>query len=207
MPGLAIPPGFAQVKLRFRLTGDPEEMISTVGVDPTGSAPTDPTAIAAMAASAFVIGFTPGRVPIAYEFVGASVQMGSDGGDGAVGESIVASQGTMNGSPPPQNVAVLVKKNTALGGRRNRGRFFLPPLVGEGGIGNYGEFESDSFASVQAGLNAFYEQLTDPAGDGTQGLQPVLFHGPGLNMDATPTPIVSFVLDRRVATQRRRLRR
>ena len=52
----------------------------------------------------------------------------------------------------------------------------------------------------QAALTDFFEDL------GTAGINPVLLHGEGSPI-TTPTPILAWNLDGKIATQRRRLRR
>ena len=72
--GVSIPVGQAQVVLRWSLSGDPEEMVSTIGIDPDGE--TDPAVIASEMYSAAVAtgSLTPASAMNAFwTFVGVSV--------------------------------------------------------------------------------------------------------------------------------------
>jgi hypothetical protein len=108
-------------------------------------------------------------------------------------------QGTGGSNGISSNVSYLVRKVTALGGRAGRGRMYLPGPT-EADVNEAGAILGARVTSLQAALNDFLTQMVAD-GDG-----PVLLHGVGSPI-STPTPITSFSLDTRAATQRRRLRR
>jgi hypothetical protein len=97
----------------------------------------------------------------------------------------------------PQNCATLIRKTTALAGRRGRGRFYLPPItMDEFATSKAGVIASSSLAAMQLAANAWFDH----------GEPFVILHD-SLPSSLAPTPITSFVVDGRIATQRRRLRR
>ena len=97
------------------------------------------------------------------------------------------------------NVAALIKKNTAAGGRTGRGRMYMPGIP-------EGQVNSDGVM-----VSAFREAITNELGTfrlglETAGIPMALLHGAGSPV-STPIAITGLVCDTKVATQRRRLRR
>lgn len=93
-------------------------------------------------------------------------------------------------------VAYLVRKNTGLGGRRGRGRMYLPG-VNEAAIGSDGVLDSTFLGELQDEVDEFVGSLS------LASLPMVVLHD-----DATaPTAVTTLVVQPVVATQRRRLRR
>lgn len=107
---------------------------------------------------------------------------------------------TINGSGPatnvPVNCAVLVKKQTASGGRKNRGRFFFPPYVAGLAVNEAGVIQSSSADIVPIALADAQATLLEA------NLLMVIHHSDGTD----GTPITGFALEGLLATQRRRLR-
>lgn len=103
--------------------------------------------------------------------------------------------GSSGGISP--NVALLVEKHTALGGRHGRGRSFFPGLT-EDAVGPDGNLTGD-VAIIQAAGADFWQVVNDAAGSPA----PLLLHS---LEEPDPTEIVGFVTQTKVATQRRRLR-
>jgi hypothetical protein len=195
-----IPEGFAQVAFRWKTVGDLEAMISTIGVAIPEAA--DP----ALLANAMVaIATFPGSICQAslmstqYSFVGTEV-FARVGGDIVTSESTATTVGTVSAmAPPPNNCAVLVKKLTNFGGRRNRGRMFLPPCgVNEGEVDSAGIILPARLAILQGQVNVLREQL-EAADYG-----PYLFHSSGPT--ATATLISALSVQGQIATQRKRMR-
>lgn len=94
------------------------------------------------------------------------------------------------------NCALLVRKHTNIGGRRGRGRAFMPFIS---------ETELDQGMNVTSAYlttatSAFAEWLSDMT---SIELQPVLLH---THPDDAPNTITNLSIDTLVATQRRRLR-
>lgn len=107
--------------------------------------------------------------------------------------------GTAGGLADSPNVALLVQKNTAFGGRAGRGRSYIPG-VPTGHINEDGSLTSTYRDAMQLVIDDFYAKVA------VQPMTPVLLHGLGSPL-TVPTEITSVTVDSRVATQRRRLRR
>jgi hypothetical protein len=122
-------------------------------------------------------------------------------------EGTIPRNGTAATTMFPPNVAVLIKKRTALGGRRGRGRMYFPWFLGEGDADERGSIS----AAVQANLSAACEnfRLAIAAASGAvPGTPMVLLHSTApLGPAVAPTPVIALVVDPLVATQRRRLGR
>lgn len=123
----------------------------------------------------------------------------NDGGDMVLAENPRNIQGSGIGAVTvPPNCAILVKKVTASGGRKNRGRFFWPPsFLDAGDVTPAGYLESAAVTNHGAKFNEFLAALI------LGGVQPVVLHSELLD---TPTPITSFQMQTQLATQRKRLR-
>lgn len=193
---LIIPPGFSQALLKFSLAGDPEEMVMTFGVDNEAPYTGDLSGAAAIR-DKFLAAFPASVISTSYTFRGCKLLVGQDGGPPAIYDSIVAITGTAALANLPQNCAVLVKKVTALGGRRGRGRMFMPPMVlNEGAVDANGMIDESNRDGVNDRWDTF---LT--------GLGMVLLHDSlGAGIEPAPTPVTNLIVDGRIATQRRRLR-
>jgi hypothetical protein len=114
---------------------------------------------------------------------------------GIVRSNSVNVAGGNGGAAMTPQVAYLARKSTALAGRKNRGRMYLPGVT---------ETEVDGAGLVSAAFQgdmntAFAALITSWAGN---DLTPVILH----NSLEAPTAIDQLTLESVVATQRRRLR-
>lgn len=187
--------GTAQLRIVFRLTTDPEDMVATLGL---------------VASAAFTSGeltaiydaLADNLTPILsedYEFRGYRVTGKSDAGAPYDEEFFSTATGATVASVLPQNCAVLVQKRTGVPGRPNRGRMYLPGVATEASVAPNGIIESSALAGFQAAMNSLYTDLTDGAATGIADL--AVLHPAG-----THTVITALVVDDTIATQRRRLR-
>jgi hypothetical protein len=115
---------------------------------------------------------------------------------GPSGEQSGTGSGGVGGQSAPPNVAYLIHKATALGGRRGRGRMFLPG-VADTDVGTSGELIGEKAATLNSSLFAFGGALT------LAGYPLAVLHEGAF----PPTLVTQLICDGRVATQRRRLRR
>ncbi len=124
------------------------------------------------------------------------VALGQTGGEPLLGENTVSFVGGTVHTAPPPNVAVLVKKRTLLGGKKNRGRLFLPWWVGEGNIDEGGIIAAATVTGIQTAMAEWLAQL------GLALVPMVILH----TTDTSIPPNVSgLTVDPLVSTQRRRL--
>lgn len=118
----------------------------------------------------------------------------------AVGDAV----GSLNMERPASNVALLVRKTTAFGGRRGSGRTYWP-WGGEGSLLSNSQW-SPTFIGIA-------QTAADTLLSGMEGFDvyPVLLHTPVVIDDVVvelpPTPVDSWSVQAVAATQRRRLRR
>lgn len=194
---LIIPPGYAQAAFRWRLTGDLEQMICTLGFNPlpTEDAPFLATALFAAATSSGSA-WAASNTCTGYAIQGVTVTKMEDDGP-VVAEHNQVINGTATGATLPNNCAILVQKRTALGGRRHRGRMYVPPFnVGETSVNGLGGLP-ESVAEIQTEYNNLMSAFV------AIDLRPVILHSLS---GVLPTPVQQFVVSDRIATQRRRLR-
>lgn len=110
-------------------------------------------------------------------------------------DHVEALPGTQSGQQAPPNTAMLVKKITGLGGRKNRGRFYIPG-ISDDAVSSNGTILPGSLVLWQAEATTFLADLD------TRGLPMYLLH----NSSSDPTEVSSLGVDGIAATQRRRLR-
>lgn len=207
---LVIPPGFAQCASKLTLTGDPETIIVTFGLDVSGAAG-DFAGVGRRVNAAWTgTGSPMASIASQYRYAGCVLYVGQDGAPPVVVEVPDAFDGTNGSAPLPQNCAVLVRKQSALGGREGRGRMFVPG-VPEVGVDATGALTAAVITEWQSAWDGFMAELAlpDVAGPPTQkATSMVILHTePQLGGAPAPTPVTSLAVQTRIATQRRRLRR
>lgn len=195
--GAVIPAGFAQVAYATLTSGDSEEMLWTCGLDVSGGGTSDalladlktawddnllPITSSVVTLSRIMLKYGPVSTGPAFELPGG--ELGTDGG-----------------ALQPPNCAVLVQKRTIMGGRKGRGRVYLPGISSvSGGLDSAGNFTQAKADDVTAAMEGWRTDIT--AGDTGPGATPVLLHSDA----TTPDEIVAFTCVPKLATQRRRLR-
>ena len=199
-----VPTQHAQARFTFTVQGIISEMGFTIGF----ATPTDDAAEAAATLAGRIttdiLNFGA-NMSDGWVYTGVSVAENVGGPGPEVAEVRVPIEGTGNNLTVPCNCCILVRKNTAFGGRRNRGRIYMPAAF------------MPEITVDQAG---FFDQLTATAWDDrwedfrvgcvAADLLPVLFHQ--YDTDAPPDPlpaptlITSFTTQTQLATQRNRMR-
>jgi len=195
--GVFIPEDFAQVDFMTLTEGDPEEMIWSLGFNVGSAADQDGLATAASDAwNDNIAGLTSTVV----DLVNVHVKYGPPD-TGRVIEDSTSHAGTDGGSLLPPNSAVLVTKLTALGGRKGRGRSYLPGISEiSGSLDSTGAFSGTAAANIQAS----YQSLIDDLQGHVNGpYTAVLLHS---DEAMTPTVLTGVRCEPKIATQRRRLR-
>lgn len=201
---LIIPPGYLQAVYVIRLAGDSEDMVVTCGheLDSASGANADD------AANDLFIAFKNELIPAffnaEYSLDNVTVYLGQDGPTlvNISDQPAEVGGGSFNVQPP--NVAYLIRKRTDLGGRRGRGRFYMP-CVSESTVDAVGNVSTTAQTNIQTALDDWMTALTDTIG--SRLYPPVVLHrSEGIGTEPPPTPITRFTIDSKVATQRRRLR-
>lgn len=190
-----IPTGYAQINLMFGGANLPLGAEVTYGCVVPAEV-TDPQLLAETHHGFFVTNVLP-YLNVNTTLTGAKCKFGPND-VGAFGEHFESVAGSTTGEALPPNVALLVKKRTALGGKRNRGRLYIPG-IDEDTVDTAGVIDPTALVAMQADVTAW---LADMVTNST-GMRILHTEPPG-----EPTiAVTSLVLDGRAATQRRRLRR
>lgn len=201
---LVIPTGFGSAAIEMRNSGDPQSWYMTFGVDLTDRGG-DYEAAAGDIALAWVNSFLD-SFSTTTTFVGVDLKVGQDGGDPVIVKWASGLSGTQTEPRLPQNCALLVTKNTALGGRKFRGRFFVPNVLPEDAVDNVGNISTGARTDYQLVANQLLAELALPTGVSPLPVPMVLLHNQKIGGTPAPTPITSLFVDPVISTQRRRLR-
>lgn len=198
---MIIPPGYLLASYELRLASFNRSSFITLGhKNETGL--TDPTAIAAAAYDPLLgSGSFQGRLDSNVTLASCTVRIGQDGGDPLVGQFVGSQTGLLSATTLPPNCAVLIHKRTARGGRRGRGRLFIPWYVDEGGVAEDGTLTGTVLTPIQNAMNGWRTAMN------LDNLPPYLLHDTGLTATGAPDLITSFTADPVISTQRRRLGR
>lgn len=199
--GVLIPIGFAEITFRWRVTNDPDVMVCTLGVNPAIGATAESLAQDFNGYALTVgTGFSAAAfMSNQYVFEPTVCRFRTSSLPPVVAEFGTPTTGTVDLTELPNNVAVLVQKRSASGGRQNRGRMYLPPYMWTSpAVDGAGNIAAANVNALQTRITALDAALT------LDGHQPVILHS---DPTAIPTVITTFVVANRVATQRTRTRR
>lgn len=204
---LLIPVGFADIAVELMCAGDPDPWYVTFGVAHTVDEG-DIETIGLSVNTAWQSTFLPSQANTVTH-TGCKITMGTADEPLRVFKpsNVLDNQGGSADNRLPQNCALLVRKNTNKGGRRNKGRFFVPLIVGETTVNSVGMIETSEVIYFQGLANAFQASLAedaDPVIPSTPMV--VLHHSEGVSTAPSPTPVSSLQVDGVIATQRRRMR-
>lgn len=191
-----IPTGYAEATWLFAGSDLPLGAAMTLGLDVGGYA-LSPDAAAEECFNALSSNVMA-NLPSGIQLIGTTVKFGPND-LGPVGIYTNTSTGGDSDDSSPPNVSWLIRKQTASGGRPNRGRMYMPGLA-EGEVGGDGVINPAKVAVIQTGFDGFGADLA------TAVLTPVVLHSEGSPV-TIPTVITALTVDGRAATQRRRLRR
>lgn len=200
---LEIPTGYAHIGMQFRHNLDPEPWWVTWGVDVSDFGTTDLAEIGAGNINAFWPTFVD-QFSTAVTLLGCQVRLGDDSASPPVHFQADGRNGSNTDAKLPQNCALLVKKQTGLGGRQHRGRMFMPGVLSEGEVDAVGQISSASMTSLTGDVVNFLSALESGVGEGPMPM--VVLHNQTGTDTPLPTPVTSLVVDPRISTQRRRLR-
>lgn len=196
---MATPPGFADVAVELTLASFNRSSYLTFGVDPVD---TDPLLVATSISAAIqAAGSLKSVIDSDVTITSIHVALGTDGGEDLSADFATTIVGGAALTGPPPNCAVLVHKRSARGGRRGRGRLFLPWAIAEGNIDEKGALTAPSITAMNAAMAAFLTALQ------TNNVRMVLLHRPGKTTAGPPDNVTSLQTDPIIGTQRRRLGR
>lgn len=191
-----IPPGFAELWYEQRATNDNESMYCSFGIDVEAGSTVTTTVVNRW--MQIIDDAWDQDLSSWYSSGVGHCIVGQDGGDLRIDGSRAPTPYTGAPTALPPNCALLVRKITASGGRRGRGRFYLPGVI-EAYADGAGLIDSGTIAILQTNAGTMLSNLLLDA----DIAQVVLLHS---TAPFTPTVITNFVVQNRLATQRRRLR-
>lgn len=189
---MIIPVGFGQATIIYAGTQVPTGAVNTFGFANTGGA--SPL----ICATAIELIWSTNIMPVLNDDVELSdilIKLGPN----ATGPTATSGPGDPGGDVGPgatPQVAYLVQKHTGLGGRKGRGRWFIPG-VDEESVDQQGLVAAGMVTALQTGVG---DTLTDL---GTADLPMALLH----NDATTPTLVTDLIVSQTVATIRKRVRR
>lgn len=192
---MEIPTGYAQMNWYFTGQNVPNGAQVTLGLDVGGYA-AGPNDLAFLGATSWVTNVIPQQTA-QITLVGTTVKYGPSA-TGPTGLASASAAGDIAGESEPPQVAFLIRKITALGGRAGRGRMYVPGLAG-GLFDSGGEATTVNANAIADALQAVHDDFV------AANVTPVLLHSAGSPV-TTPTPITGYQAVTLAATQRRRLR-
>lgn len=204
---LVIPIHFVEYSFQITHNSDPDPWYVTIGAQWDMTDGVTPTQACVAAGDAFVTAFQETLSEDA-RFTGVQGRFGQDGDP----LTLFVPRSTPGGNDEamlPQNCAALVTKVTLLGGRKGKGRFYLPGMLREDKVNAVGAIDDDMRTVLQTAVDDFGGFMAGgtPGGafpDVEQDLY-LLHNDYGLDTP-DPTPIVALTAAGTIATQRRRLR-
>jgi hypothetical protein len=202
---LIIPPGYAHVLVPFQHAQLARAAVITWGID-VDAAGGDYVQVAndmVEAAMAPWFQHIDNQVTVGP----ATLRVGQDGGDPLSVEGSYSEAGDESAAMSPPNTALLVKKQTGTGGRRGRGRLYMPWTVQEGATNDVGIIDPTSLAARQTSADVMLAELATPV-VGQYSTPMVLLHdSSGAGTEPAPSVVTALVCDALIANQRRRLGR
>ncbi len=192
---MTVPVGYAAALIPLRHTLQTRSAAITFGIDVRSTTISD-TALCNAVQAAFTS--TLGTVLDSNVTVGPT-QLSVGQSDGTsiatVGDNSSAGGAAQTSVPP--SVAVLIQKLSATGGKRGRGRLYVPWLLATSVVDEGGAIAGATVTNLQTKATAFRTAIIAIAG----GSAIVILHQSG---SATPAIVTSLRVDPRIATQRRR---
>lgn len=156
------------------------------------------TAASATLRSTFVTRIIP-TLTSSVTLTTVSVKLGPED-TGPTGATVGSTNGALGLQQEQPQVALLVRKVTALGGHRGRGRMYVPGLS-EGSALGTGMIVAGNLTTWQTAFTNWFNDLV------TANLKPYLLHETGISATPDPTILTGFTVDPKTSTQRGRIRR
>jgi len=198
-------PGIAHViiTLRHPLVRRPAAV--TLAVDPTS---TNPATVASAVYIAFIAASSLKSLIDSDVVIGpTTAYLGQDGGDDLSGVHPATTVGGAGASALHQGSAVLLTKVTARGGRRGKGRMYLPWAVAPGNVDETGIIGAGTVTAINAAAATFLSALN------SGNVPMMVLHKespPGTAQPSVPPAadlVTSLTVSSLISSQRRRLGR
>jgi hypothetical protein len=207
---MTIPAGFGEVRHFYIGSGAPTGAQVTYGIDDAGIIDIDDWVEQVHAAWGAAM---EDHMVQNVDLIRTECKFGPDE-DGPTVEFVETIGGNILTAQAPPNLCFLIRKQTALGGRRGRGRMFLPG-VAEADVDQAGNVSEARQTGLNASFGTFHAALV------TLDSPMVLLHDPAtvwaledgqpvrvpVGVAPAPTVVTSLSAQAVAATQRRRMRR
>ena len=190
-----IPANYGQINHYFAGTAFPRGAQITYGLEVVGAS--TPAQVALEAHDLFKSAWQA-AMPVTMSCTGTRCKLGPTE-TGPFADAGVAYAGTYNTPADSPQVAILLKKSTARGGRQGAGRMLLP-IVPEASTLSGGQVDPAQVVALQTIASAW---LSAVAGGTYTGFMVLLHNNPA----TTPDTVTSLSVQSTLATQRRRLRK
>jgi hypothetical protein len=192
-----IPEGFCNVRFLFQCEGVTDPMGFSIACQPDIGEDAQSTAV--WWGGVLIVELWPSPVGLLspWTYVG-TVATKTVAGEPQIGQSTLNYEGTGSAAGVQVNTAILIRKITGRGGRKQRGRFFYPPVdLEESIVDQAGRITTSEVVSYQSAWDDIHAAAV------TNGFPPWLLHSDPAD---EPTPITGFQVQSLCATQRRRMR-
>lgn len=191
-----IPPGFAQFSIGHLLSGYTRRAFTVWGVDLGGTGSPDPDVLADQFQTLYAdsVGL---QIDSSVTISQTRAVVGQDG-EPLVGTAVGLESGSASRESAAPALAALVNLNTGLGGRRNRGRKFLPWAVSDQNVTENGTIQTAAVTALQTAVSTFHADVR------AEGWEIVVLHGEGSTPIPSPTEVTSLTVSPIISTQRRR---
>lgn len=192
-----VPPGFSNVRFVFSCAGVTEPMGFSLGCSSITVG--TPSAILDVMRDAFDATIWAAGAAVGNQWTWVQTDITMMGESGPVLASAPENQaGDLTAFNIPAQCCALITKQTALGGRRNRGRTYLPAgWLFENEVGADARITGSAAGALQTRFNNFRANVN------LEDVQLYLFHS---TSPLSPTEIIGFSASTLLGTQRRRIR-
>lgn len=133
--------------------------------------------------------------------------VGQDGGDPLAVVGSTTATGARSAAMQPANVALLVQKRSLTGGRRGRGRLYVPWILRDEEVNEVGVVDGTALAAFQSHADDLLADMANGTTLDNPAPMVILHDSSGLGPEPGPSEVTSLTVDALVATQRRRLGR
>jgi len=196
MSEVVIPAGYGLCTVVMSVTGRVKTYTTSFGYNLPAGAEVDNSSAISEAIHGTGLMFATANMANTYKYVGVRLRQQGDTAEYSF-ELSPNIAGTQSISPPPANGSVLVRKNSSLSGKKNRGRMYLPPF----GVTDADVDQNGTISGASLGFLQGYADDTLAALDTAGFPMVILHHGAG-----APTVVESLTVEGTIATQRRRIR-
>lgn len=200
---MIIPPGYASCLLPVKHSGLSRSAAVTWGVDMNGQGGS--VGLANKIQGDFTGEFA-NRFTTEITLGPLRLSVGQDGGEPLTYIAGGTTAGSASNQTLPPNCSLILNKGTNRGGRRGRGRMFIPWVLDETSVDEAGIINPTMMGIFATAATDFLNQLSSDLGP-TLATPMVVLHSEGSSAPGSPSLVVSLTPSNLIGSQRRRLGR